>query len=256
MGIRERREREREELKQRILDAARELFAEHGYDAVTMREIARRIEYSATALYKHFTDKESLVRELCRADFRKLAERMLEFATTGDPLERFARAGLAYLDFAARYPRHYRLMFMGELPPTPPEQGERDDPHVNSYVFVRTLVSEMQGAGLLRPELTDIDLVAQTVWAAVHGVAALELTLSSAEAWLDFRPRNQRFRAGLELIARSVVRDPAAALELLDRVLTEAESTTERAGTDLKSASPGLDGAGRAPSALARKEHA
>ncbi|HEY1434684.1 MAG TPA: helix-turn-helix domain-containing protein, partial [Thermoanaerobaculia bacterium] len=50
MGTIERRERERQELRDRILDAARELFVEQGYDAVTMRKIAERIEYSPTAI--------------------------------------------------------------------------------------------------------------------------------------------------------------------------------------------------------------
>src|SRR5687767_9816833 len=133
MGIAERRERERLELRQRILDAARELFAKRGYEAVTMREIARRIEYSATALYSHFADKETLVRELCKQDFAAFAQSLLERVATGDPFERFTRAGLVYLEFAEGFPEHYRLMFMSELPPTDPEAGERDDPAQNAY---------------------------------------------------------------------------------------------------------------------------
>ncbi len=78
MGTKERREREREELRTRILDAARELFAEEGYEAVTMRRIADRIEYSPTAIYFHFRDKEALMRELCDHDFRALAQRVPE----------------------------------------------------------------------------------------------------------------------------------------------------------------------------------
>jgi AcrR family transcriptional regulator len=221
MGIPERRERERLELRLRILDAARELFATRGYEAVTMREIARRIEYSATALYKHFADKETLVRELCRHDFDALAQRLLEVAMSGDPFERFARVGLVYLDFAARHPQHYRLMFMGGLPPTPPEAGEREDPQHNAYVFVRLLVANMLDAGLLRPELTDADLVAQTTWAAVHGVAALELTLPNTEPWLEFRPKKQRFAAMLELVGRSLAREPERAAAAVARVLAE-----------------------------------
>ena len=73
MGPRERREREREETRTRILDAARELFAAEGYEAVTMRRIAERIEYSATAIYFHFKDKEALVKELCDVDFTSFA---------------------------------------------------------------------------------------------------------------------------------------------------------------------------------------
>ena len=56
MGIQERRERERQELRTKILDAARELFAERGYESVTMRELAKKIEYSPTVLYWHFAD--------------------------------------------------------------------------------------------------------------------------------------------------------------------------------------------------------
>ena len=73
MGITERREREKQEVRQRILDAARELFVKDGYEAVTMRKVADAIEYSPTALYLHFKDKESLMRELCHGDFLSLA---------------------------------------------------------------------------------------------------------------------------------------------------------------------------------------
>jgi AcrR family transcriptional regulator len=219
MGIAERRERERQELRDKILDAARGLFAARGYEAVTMREIAARIEYSATVLYKHFADKESLVRELCRKDFDALAARFIEAVSSGDPMERMARAGLVYLEFATENPEHYRLMFMGALPPTPPSEGQREDPTHNAYVFLRALVADLLQAKLLRPDLTNIDLVAQTVWATVHGIAALDLTIPNTEAWLDFRPRHERFVAGLEGVARSVARDPEAAVAALRRVV-------------------------------------
>src|SRR6185503_3403229 len=175
MGISERREREKKELRQKILNAARELLVKRGYEAVTMREIAKRVEYSATALYKHFADKDTLVRELCREDFTAFAQRFVEQVTTGDHMERMARAGLVYLGFAEEYPEHYRLMFMMELPPTTPELGERDDPAHNAYMFLRGLVDELMRGGYLREELTDVDLVAQGVWACVHGAAALDL---------------------------------------------------------------------------------
>src|SRR5688572_30366820 len=159
----QRRERERQALRERILDAARALFTKRGYAAVTMREIASRIEYSATALYAHFADKESLVRELCRRDFAAFAGHFVsEVAATGDAMERFTRAGLVYLRFAERYPEHYRLMFLTELPPTPPQEGERDDPARNAYVFVLSLVKENLERGYLRDDAKDADLVAQS----------------------------------------------------------------------------------------------
>ena len=72
MGLKERREREREEVRGKILDAARELFVAEGYAAVTMRKIAAAIEYSPTAIYLHFRDKEAVINAICDTDFLKL----------------------------------------------------------------------------------------------------------------------------------------------------------------------------------------
>jgi AcrR family transcriptional regulator len=225
MGIPERRERERRELRQRILNAARELLVKKGYEAVTMREIAKRIEYSATALYKHFVDKDALVRELCREDFPAFAQHLLaEVATSGDPVERMARAGLVYLGFAEQFPEHYRLMFMTELPPTPPEEGEREDPARNAYMFLRALIDELMRGGYLRKELSDVDLVAQTVWAGVHGAAALDLIVPKSEQWIDFRARRERFVAALDMVSRSVAEDP----DEFSRVLRRASEQLEK----------------------------
>ena len=85
MGTKERREREKVALKELIIDAARELFTEHGYDAVTVRMIADRIEYSTTALYVHFKDKEALLREICRTDFDQLAAVFYEYVGAVKP---------------------------------------------------------------------------------------------------------------------------------------------------------------------------
>jgi AcrR family transcriptional regulator len=224
MGIPERRERERKELRQKILNAARELLVKRGYEAVTMREIAKRIEYSPTALYKHFVDKDALVLELCREDFTAFAQHFVEqVAAAGDPVERMARAGLVYLGFAEEYPEQYRLMFMTELPPTPPDQGERDDPTRNAYIFVRSLVDELMRGNFLRKELTDVDLVAQTVWAGVHGAAALDLIVPKSKDWLDFRPRRERFAAALEAVSRSIARDPDEFARATRKALEQAE---------------------------------
>jgi AcrR family transcriptional regulator len=220
MGVNERRERERLAVRERILDAARELFAERGYEAVTMREIGKRIEYSATALYGHFADKEALVRELCRKDFGDFAQRFLAAVVDSpDPVESVCRAGLVYLGFAEQFPQHYRLMFMTPLPETPPEQGEREDPRQNAYVFLRQLVDQLMAGKHLRAELTDPDLVAQTIWAVMHGAAALELTLDKQDPWLDFKPRRERFTEAMRVVTRAMFRDPSEAEKRLERAL-------------------------------------
>jgi len=212
MGTNERRERARLAMREQILNAARELFAERDYEAVTMREIGKRIEYSATALYNHFEDKETLVRELCRRDFSDFAQRFVA-AVVGSksPIESMCRAGLVYLGFAEQFPQHYRLMFMTPLPAAPLEASEREDPRMNAYVFLRQLVVALMAGNLLREELTDPDLVAQTIWAMVHGAASLELTIDKQEVWLDFKPRGERFAEALRTLMRALLRHPEAA---------------------------------------------
>src|SRR5438132_3776284 len=104
MGSAERRERERQKVRKKILDAARSLFAAHGYDAVTMRKIAEKIEYSPTAIYLHFRDKEALIQELCANDFLAFSERFREIATLTDPAEQLKSAGRIYVQFGLEHP--------------------------------------------------------------------------------------------------------------------------------------------------------
>ena len=67
-----------------ILDAARELFAQFGYDEVTMRKVAEKIEYSPTTIYLYFRDKETLIRALCAHDFLELAGKFQRIALVRD----------------------------------------------------------------------------------------------------------------------------------------------------------------------------
>src|SRR5580765_6562626 len=103
MGTKERREREREELRTKILDAARELFAKEGYEAVSMRRIAEAIEYSPTAIYVHFKDKAELMRELCHEDFSKLDAGNPDALETTDPVERIRALGRMYIHFGVTH---------------------------------------------------------------------------------------------------------------------------------------------------------
>src|SRR6266581_2790999 len=99
MGTNERREREKMELRRKILDTARQMFVSEGYDAVSMRKIAPKIEYSPTAIYLHFKDKEALFAELCSSDFRRLAQTFSSIAEVKDPVARLRRIGQTYLGF-------------------------------------------------------------------------------------------------------------------------------------------------------------
>ena len=175
MGSRERRDREKSELRGKILDAAPELFVEEGYDAVTMRKVAERIEYSPTAIYLHFEDKAALLREIVAADFAKLAAHFQKLGRIEDPIERLIRVGRAYVDFGLAHPNHYRLMF-GARPDPPAERKVKSgDPQNDAYAFLCVAVTDAMEGKRLRPELRDPELVAQVLWSAVHGIVSLQI---------------------------------------------------------------------------------
>lgn len=200
MGPMERKERERLALRGKILDAARRLFAEQGYEAVTMRTIAQAVEYSPRTLYLHFRDKEELIRELCDADFRALGQGFAQLMGIPDPLDRLRALGRGYASFAQAHPHHYRLMFM-----TPMEGVEgacapdRADPEADAYAFLLQCLEEALAKGLLKPQWTDAQLLAQITWGAIHGVLALEVTHGS-RPFVPWRDLEARIEAVLDLI--------------------------------------------------------
>jgi AcrR family transcriptional regulator len=173
MGITERREREKEEIRRKILDAARDLFARLGYEHVTMRAVADAIEYSPTTIYNHFEDKDDLVMALCYEDFGRLLGVLSLRGRPEDPLEWIRQLGRAYATFGETYPNHYRFMFM-----TPLRAGhkpEPTDPGHLSFGVLRAAVAKGIETGALRPG--DVDKVAQVMWSSVHGAVALLITL-------------------------------------------------------------------------------
>jgi AcrR family transcriptional regulator len=204
LGPKERREREREEVRSLILDAARELFASEGVEAVTMRRIADKIEYSPTAIYFHFKDKEALLAELCEHDFREFAHRFTEAAQIPDPLDRLRAAGRAYVEFGLTHQSHYRVMFMTPRAATKHEL-ERGNPEEDAYAFLKITVGQAIQEGRFHPELTDADLVAQVIWSGVHGIVALEIAKCNDE-WVDWRPVEGRTSLMIEMILTGLVK--------------------------------------------------
>jgi AcrR family transcriptional regulator len=209
MGTAERRERERSEIHEKILAAAQKLFVERGYDAVTMRGIADAIEYSPTALYFHFKDKEALIRELCQQDFMALAEIFAKLAAIEDPFERLLEIGRAYARFGVEHPEQYRFMFMTSLPPPadPQEQGKAD-PGRDGYAFLRSAVEDAIRSGRIRHAFHDSELASQTVWAGMHGLVALHISLAH-DGWTEWRPLETRIEALLDALLHGIAATPA-----------------------------------------------
>jgi AcrR family transcriptional regulator len=205
LGPRERRDREREEIRTRILDAARELFANEGVESVTMRRIAERIEYSPTAIYFHFRDKEALLAELCDCDFRTFAHGFAVIAAIPDPVERLRAAGRAYVEFGLNNPSHYRLMFMTPKT-TEASTLAKGNPEEDAYAFLKGIVAELMASGRFRDDVTDADLAAQVIWSAVHGLVSLEVAKCKDE-WVDWRPVADRTTVVTDMIVRGLLKD-------------------------------------------------
>jgi AcrR family transcriptional regulator len=185
MGVKERRQREREEVREKILDAALEFFAREGVEGVNMRALADAIEYSPPVIYAHFRDKDAIIQELCHRQLRQLAKEFATFAHL-DPIERLRRIGYVYVDFAVEHPSHFRFMFLTEHPLPDDDELAKGDPQRNAYAFLKQTVQDALAKKLLRPEYANADEVAQICWASAHGLVALH-NIKGADSWIDWR---------------------------------------------------------------------
>lgn len=177
MSVQDRRAREKQELRARILDAAREILVTQGFGGLSMRKVAHRIEYSPTAIYLHFKDKQSLVTELCEETFAKLVKEMESVsAESPDPLVRLRRAAERYVRFGLEFPQHYLATFV--IP-----NGVKDDEAARTRLQAPES-NGMRALGILRQIVADgvrqkklkagdIDATTRALWAGVHGVTSL-----------------------------------------------------------------------------------
>ena len=188
MGVKERKLREKKVLRQEILAAASELFVREGYENVSMRRIADKIEYSPTTIYLYFTDKAELLEQVCNDTFSRLSQNLERIlAQPGEPFEQLRRGLLAYVQFGLENPHHYRASFMM---PTPEgfdksKYSRADSPGAKAFDFLRRSVFDCIAADLMRS--SDAELISQTLWCGIHGVTSLLIT-HQAFPWVGKKP--------------------------------------------------------------------
>jgi len=176
MGVPERKARQKKFLRQEILDAASELFVKEGYEQVSMRRIADRIEYSPTTIYLYFKDKSELLEQVCQEAFSRLSvllKRIVE--QPGDPVERLKKGLVAYVQFGIKNPHQYRTAFMMRNPEAfdKSKYAQANSPGMQAFDFLRRSVRSCQASGL---RLGDVELASQTLWCGIHGVTSLLIT--------------------------------------------------------------------------------
>jgi AcrR family transcriptional regulator len=202
MGSAERRERERQAMQTAIFDATRAIVSQKGYEGLTMRAVADRIEYSVAALYKHFADREELIRALCEHDFytfsRMLAEKRGREAGS-DVIEQLRALGRDYAEFALEHPEQYRVIFMTPAPIEKLVSKELGSPESDAYALVLGAVQAAQAAGHFATY--DPHLVAQLMWATVHGVVSIEIAhMAIKKRSIPFVPVKQRIEGALDMV--------------------------------------------------------
>lgn len=204
-----RRTREKEQQQKAILDAARELFAEAGEPAVTLRAVAERIGYSTTVIYQHFPDKQSLIQSLCDHDFLQMANDFAQLAGITHPGQRLHALGLGYVRFALEHPNAFRFMFLTERAALPPEDSAipKGNIALDTYALLKHTIAECVQQELLRPELKDIEQLAQLCWANAHGLACMHLYSSVHQLWVDWRPALDNTEKSLEIFERGISHD-------------------------------------------------
>ncbi|HTL44988.1 MAG TPA: TetR/AcrR family transcriptional regulator [Vicinamibacterales bacterium] len=175
LGVRERHDRERESVSRSILDAARELFVTEGYQHVSLRKIAERIEYSPAAIYGYFASKDDIFFALAEEGFRLLFMKASDDTDGhGDPVDDLRRMFWHYYEFSKSHPEYFALMFLDRTVPRISRDWER-------FGFIgemkHGMVVRIQSAidrGAL-PENTSPFTVFRILLTAIHGAAALRL---------------------------------------------------------------------------------
>jgi AcrR family transcriptional regulator len=163
--VQERRQRQRDEVRRAILEAAEELLAEHGPEGFSMRRLAALCRYTPPTIYHHFGDKTGVLDAILEERFREVLAVVRAAPRRDDPVELVREQMRSFLDFFLRNPSHYQLlvdaMRVGAEPPS--AQEVRD--------LLEGPLAALQRAGRLRAP--DTEVARQALWAFIHGIISL-----------------------------------------------------------------------------------
>lgn len=170
MSIAERKQEEKQEMTKRILNGARKVFLEKGYEQTSMRNIASEINYSPGLLYFYFKDKSEIFHELHREGFQLLLSQLKVLNKVADPFERLKAMGHVFIEFAQHNKDYYNLMFIVEVPAKMPES--------NGFMIAQEAISllastvkECQQKGRFKD--MDVEYFTFMILSALHGICAL-----------------------------------------------------------------------------------
>lgn len=171
MGIKEKRAKYNNEFRREILDAARELFINQGYEKFTMRRLAEKIGYSPTTIYIYFKGKDDLLFAICEEVAEHLSANLNKIRTLDiDPLDALRQALLYFLDFGFKHPNQYKVFFFTgrDVYGTHDEFMQKESMARNSFLAFRGIVQNCIESGKFRE--TDVEILTQVLCVATHGL--------------------------------------------------------------------------------------
>lgn len=178
MGIKERKERHKEDLRQRILDAAKVLFLKEGYEATSIRKIASAIEFSPTTIYLYYKDKNDIIYALQKEGFKVLRTKFSALSHVDNPFERLKAMGRTYLQFSIENREFYELMFVMKEPleylqSVCGDEEEQWEDGVEAFNFLVYTIADCQRSGYFKGH--DTKMFSLVVWSTVHGLCTLNM---------------------------------------------------------------------------------
>lgn len=171
MSIKQRREREKEELRQLILKEATQMFLKEGYEKTSMRKIAKRIEYSVGTIYLYYKNKDELLYAVQGVAFDHFLNYMRPLMDIEHPVERLKKMGETYLFFSLQNPDYYDLMFVIESPMNAIEEHETWSKGEKLYGILESTVQECINQNLTNEK--NGEALSFMIWSAMHGMVTL-----------------------------------------------------------------------------------
>lgn len=185
MGVKEKRHRHKEEFRREILNSARDLFIDDGYEKFSMRRLAEKIDYSPTTIYHYFKNKDDLLFAICEEVAEQFLAKLRYLRSfQNKPYEALRQTMLYLVEFAFDNPNQYKVFFLTKpnVYGTQDEFMKKESMARNSYFEFRKIVQACIKAGKLRR--MDIDVLTQVLATAPHGLITMTLYRSSFP-WVD-----------------------------------------------------------------------
>jgi len=175
MGITERRARQKEEFRMEILDSAREIFINDGYEGFSMRKLAEKIEYSPTTIYTYFKNKDDLLFAICEDFFTDFFDELNQIRSVSqDPVETLYQAFRYLIEFGIKNPNQYKVIFFTKnIYGSVDELIEKESMARNTYLAFREMIRDCIQAGRLLER--DEEVIASAMATVSHGLVTMIL---------------------------------------------------------------------------------